>query len=371
MFNNFKIIDLEKGLLFEDGQLVNILEPGQHDLFSWSKKQIVEVVSVLNSLEGKNKDIIFNSKPDWINKYFYCITVSESELALVTIDGVMKFILGPGEKKLYWKDIGQVRAEHYPLTGNIKIPESIASSLAVKFAGSRYISNFVVNEYEVGMLYMEGIFKEVLAPGRHAYWTYYTPVSVKTLSTRQQLIEVGGQELITKDRVTIRANINANWQITDPIKATSIYESINSIVYKEIQFAIRQLIGSRTLDQILDEKELLEIELNKMISPNIAQNGILINEIGIKDIILPGEIRQLMNKVVEAERQAMANVIKRREETAATRSLLNTAKLMEDNPTLLRLKELESLEKIVEKIEQLNVYGGLDGVMNNLVKITK
>ena len=78
----------------------------------------------------------------------------------------------------------------------------------------------------------------------------------------------------------------------------------------------------------------------------------------MKDVILPGEIRELVNKVVEAERTAKANLIRRQEETAATRSLLNTAKLMEDNPLLLRLKELESLERLVEKVGRIDLHAG-------------
>ena len=80
-------------------------------------------------------------------------------------------------------------------------------------------------------------------------------------------------------------------------------------------------------------------------------------------------MKAILNQVVEAQKAAEANVIKRREETAATRSLHNTAKVMENNPTLLRLKELEALEKVAEKIDNLNVYGGLDGLMNGIVKI--
>jgi len=89
----------------------------------------------------------------------------------------------------------------------------------------------------------------------------------------------------------------------------------------------------------------------------------------VKDIILPGDIRELMNRVIEAEKTAQANVIKRREETAATRSLLNTAKLMEDNPVLLRLKELEALEKVSEKVGNVIVGNGMDGVLDDLVRI--
>ena len=79
--------------------------------------------------------------------------------------------------------------------------------------------------------------------------------------------------------------------------------------------------------------------------------------------------KDILNQVVETEKAAQANVIKRREETAATRSLLNTAKLMDENPTLLRLKELEALEKVAEKVDRLTVFGGLDGVLNDTVRI--
>jgi hypothetical protein len=78
-------------------------------------------------------------------------------------------------------------------------------------------------------------------------------------------------------------------------------------------------------------------------------------------------MKTILNQVVEAEKVAQANLIRRREETAATRSLLNTARLMEENPTLLRLKELETLEKVTEKVGSLTVYGGLEGVLKNLV----
>lgn len=80
-------------------------------------------------------------------------------------------------------------------------------------------------------------------------------------------------------------------------------------------------------------------------------------------------MKEILNRVVQAEKVAQANLIHRREETAATRSLLNTARLMDENPTLLRLKELETLEKVTEKIDKLTVYGGLDGVLNDVVRI--
>jgi regulator of protease activity HflC (stomatin/prohibitin superfamily) len=81
-------------------------------------------------------------------------------------------------------------------------------------------------------------------------------------------------------------------------------------------------------------------------------------DFGVKDIVLPGDVKEIMNQVLVAEKRAQANVIMRREETASTRSLLNTAKLMEENAMLFKLKEMEYVEKIAEKIQTIQLSGG-------------
>lgn len=140
-------------------------------------------------------------------------------------------------------------------------------------------------------------------------------------------------------------------------------------LYKELQFGIREAVGAKTLDDLLADKDALNSVILGEVKPKLAEVGMDIRSIGIKDIILPGDMRDIMNKVIEAKKLAEANQIKRREETAATRSLLNTAKLMEDRPILLRLKELETLEKLAEKIGNLHVYGGFDKLLNDLVTL--
>ena len=103
--------------------------------------------------------------------------------------------------------------------------------------------------------------------------------------------------------------------------------------------------------------------------PEMEAYGVRVSVIALKDIILPGDIRDILNQVVTAEKQAQANLIRRREETAATRSLLNTAKLMENNPLLVRLKELETLEKIADKVEKITVVGGLNALLERTVTL--
>ena len=132
---------------------------------------------------------------------------------------------------------------------------------------------------------------------------------------------------------------------------------------------MRQSLGKRTLEEVLAEKTDIDQAVSDEVRREMEVYGVRVSGIAIKDIILPGDIRDILNQVVTAEKQAQANLIRRREETAATRSLLNTAKLMEDNPLLVRLKELETLEKIADKVEKITVVGGLNALLDRTVTI--
>ncbi|MDP6705892.1 MAG: SPFH domain-containing protein [Alphaproteobacteria bacterium] len=129
------------------------------------------------------------------------------------------------------------------------------------------------------------------------------------------------------------------------------------------------MVGTRSLDEVLGDKQGSNAAIGELLLAGLAGAGLEVATVGVKDIILPGDVREMVNRVIEAEKSAKANVIERREETAATRSLLNTAKLMEDNPILLRLKELEALEKVSKKIGNVIVGNGMDGVIDDVVRI--
>ena len=116
-------------------------------------------------------------------------------------------------------------------------------------------------------------------------------------------------------------------------------------------------------------QDLVLVSVTAFVRAKLSAFGLELDAAGVKDIVLPGEMKTILAKVVEAEKSAEANAIRRREETAATRSLLNTAKVMEDNPVALRMKELETLERVAERIDKITVFGGLDQVLNGLVKL--
>ncbi len=136
--------------------------------------------------------------------------------------------------------------------------------------------------------------------------------------------------------------------------------------HKKIAALIR--LQLETLWKIFD-KASLDADIFGYVRGSVSGFGIEVLVAGVKDVILSGEMREIINAVVQAEKQAQANVIRRGEEANAAHSLLNTAKLIEDSPVLMRLKELEVLEKVTEKIDKLTVFGGLDGVLKQWVTI--
>ena len=235
------------------------------------------------------------------------------------------------------------------------------------------VTEHVIENHEAGLLYVEGRLVERLAPGRHAFWTVGRRIEVKRFDLRPQAVEITAQEMLTKDRIALRVTLTAFRRIVDPERAVGTVPDVDAWLYRLVQFAIREAVASRTLDEVLSAKNALDAELRAYVRERIVETGIEVTELGVKDVILPGEIRELVNKVVEAERTAKANLIRRQEETAATRSLLNTAKLMEDNPLLLRLKELESLERLVEKVGRIDLHAGegagLDALLTKLVRL--
>lgn len=165
-------------------------------------------------------------------------------------------------------------------------------------------------------------------------------------------------------------NLAAEYRVVDPVLAVSSVKDFADALYRALQYAFRKTLGSLTLDQILEKKVTVDAEAAEKVRADMAAIGVEVSDIALKDVILPGEMREILNRVVAAQKEAEANVIRRREETNATRSLLNTARVMAENPVMLRLKELEALESIAGRVERLTVMNGTSGLMNDLVRLS-
>jgi regulator of protease activity HflC (stomatin/prohibitin superfamily) len=173
---------------------------------------------------------------------------------------------------------------------------------------------------------------------------------------------------MTADKVTLRLNALVTYKITDALRSVTEVEGAGQALYRAVQLALREAVGAKELDALLVSKDALTRELAEMIGPRAAELGITVMTTGIRDIILPGDMKDLMNRVTEARKAAEASLITRREETAAMRMQANTAKILESSPTLMKLKELEVLEKVAGKAN-LTVVLGEEGLANRVVKL--
>jgi regulator of protease activity HflC (stomatin/prohibitin superfamily) len=364
--------DGERALLTRNGRFERVLEPGRHRLFDPKRELAAEVFQVVRADFPTDRYAVLKAaRPDLVAGQFEAVETGAGEIAIVKLDGRPVIVLGPWSTRVYWKVATRVEVERIDVASEPKVASRYLAM--IDRTRSTYISETVIENHEAGLLYVEGRFVERLAPGRHAYWSVDRKVEVKRLDLRPQAIEITAQEMLTKDRIALRVTLTAFRRIVDPERAVGEVADVDAWLYRLVQFAIREAVAARTLDEVLAAKNALDAELRAFVRERIAETGIEVTELGVKDVILPGEIRELVNKVVEAERTAKANLIRRQEETAATRSLLNTARLMEDNPLLLRLKELESLERVVEKVGRIDVHAGegkgLDALVNNLVRL--
>jgi regulator of protease activity HflC (stomatin/prohibitin superfamily) len=211
---------------------------------------------------------------------------------------------------------------------------------------------------EVGLLSFDGKFQRTLESGSYYFWKNMKRVTCQMVDLRVQQIEILGQEILTADKVSLRINFVCTYKVTDAQQILRSIKDYKTQIYLLIQLALREYVGGFQFDQLLEQKASIANFVLKQLQEKQSSLFVEFASAGLKDIILPGEIRDIMNTVLIAEKNAQANVITRREEVASTRSLLNTAKLMEENPVLYKLKELEYLEKICDKVGNISVSGG-------------
>jgi regulator of protease activity HflC (stomatin/prohibitin superfamily) len=152
------------------------------------------------------------------------------------------------------------------------------------------------------------------------------------------------------------------------VRAATEVEDATQALYRQAQLALREVVGGRELDGLLAGKEAVAGELTAKLRARAEAFGVEVRALGIRDVILPGEMKEILNRVTEARKAAEAALVTRREETAAVRSQANTARIFESNPTLMRLRELEVLEQVAGKAN-LTVVLGEGGLAERVVKL--
>ncbi len=371
-FKRIAIAAHERGLLLQDRSLIKILPPGVYRLWQpWGRRRIQVCDLGTPPLQHPQAVFWLTEQAGRYSDTLRLVVVQPFEVGIVYYDGVCDHCLPPGSRRVYWQGPVEVRVEVQDIRHDYRLPERLAAEWLDRDAAARAAQVVIamVPDQHLGLLRVNGVLQDPLPPGRHAFWRFQRQIEVRLVDLRIQTMEVNGQEILTKDRVSLRVNLSAEYCFADAQKAHAALGDPNAWLYRALQLALRQAIGGHDLDTLLADKDGLNHVVLTAVVDKAAAHGLKLVDIGLKDIVLPGEMREILNQVVMAEKQAQANIIRRREETAATRSLLNTAKLMDDHPTLLRLKELEALETILGRVEHLSVYDGLEGLLKGLARI--
>jgi len=355
----------ERGLLFDRGVFERLLMPGRHWIFDPLGRKTIEKVSVRQVVfEHRDLEVIVRSGA--LAGQALVLDLKDHERALVWVDGRVESVRGTGLYAL-WTAFHEVRTEVVDSrTVRFEHPE-LPLILHLRSAHLLLESTAIAAGW-VGLVFQDGRHVATLAPGVHAFWRGEGLVKVLPVDLRERAADISGQEIMTADKVTLRLNALVTYRVADPMKAVGEVDDFVQALYRQTQLALRAVLGTRELDALLADKDGVARKLDGALRTEVAGFGLDVKAVGIRDIILPGEMKDILNRVTEARKAAESSLVTRREETAAVRSQANTARIFESNPTLMRLRELEVLEKVAEKAN-LTVMLGDGGLADRVVKL--
>lgn len=352
----------ERGFLFKNGTYRKMLQPGKNKVYTFLGETYVRAaLDKPIKVPGTDTDILMNDKEFAQN--VIKIDVPDGFVAVRFEDGRVIGAHDAG-KYFYFNYYQNVSYKLFDIS-KVEI-EGLTPEQINRLPKELYVKA-IVAEGETGLLNLDGKFSRALKAGAYYFWNTKTAVTCEKVDLRSQELEINGQEILTADKVSLRVNFIANYRITDAVKITSEVKNYKDRIYTITQLALREYIGKFRFDELLEQKENIASSVLTQLQAKSGEYCVEFTGAGLKDIILPGEIRDIMNTVLIAEKNAQANVIARREEVASTRSLLNTAKLLDENATLYKLKKLEYLEKICDKVGTISVGGG--NLLSELQKI--
>lgn len=355
----------QRGLLFKNGKYEKMLEPGKHSFLS--RNITVEIMNIADEFKLTDFDLSVFLNDKVLKEQLEIIDVADETMALHYINGKFTDCLTSG-RYAFWKVFHTHKFEIIDRK-DPEVPDEFPKYI-FDVLPRRLFFKVEVAEYQKARLYYDQKYVKLLNEGTYYFWNNGTRIMASLVDTRLLQMDIAGQEMLTLDKVALRINFVGHYKITDYIKIFTEIDNYEEQMHVTLQLILREYIGKYRLDEILENREqIADYAFHKM-KEKEENFYVRFYDAGVKDIILPGEIRDIMNTVLIAEKKAQANVIARREEVASTRSLLNTAKLMDENQTLFKLKELEYLEKICENVGNITVNGGTD-LLSQLTNILK
>ncbi|MDE6025653.1 MAG: slipin family protein [Lachnospiraceae bacterium] len=358
------INDNQAGFVTKNGRFVKMLRAGKYH-FSNALGYKVYIEDMSGELDFEELPYQILEQDSAFKEATVRYEIPDGQLGFVYVNDKLQ-AFAVQKEYIFWNvfekyEVRLISTECPEIGGDVT--KSMLSVVPVK-----YYTSVSVGNGEVGLLYYDNVFQRQLEPGEYAFWNDRYKIKCYIIDMKLKELDIVGQEILTKDKIGIRMNVSCTYRINNPVELASSITNLEKQMYTSVQLVIRELTGNYKLDEILELKDTISKEVFEKMQAQQNAFCVEFHSAGIKDIILPGEIREIMNSVLVAEKTAQANVIARREEVASTRSLLNTAKLMDENKTLYRLKELEYMEKICDKVGEISV-GGNAGLVEQLGRL--
>jgi len=345
----------QRGFLFRNGKYIKTLGAGKYWLYGGKEMEVSEIGRSITCNHCTLDTLL--ADPNFASQVSVS-EVADEQIVLHFVNDRFAGAIATHGKYAFWNGCDRHEFRSVDIS-NPEVGDDVPKYIFDKIPANLYIKAEVA-EYQKARLYFNNRLVRILEPGTYYFWKTGVKVDVGYVDTRLTQMDITGQEIMTLDKVSLRINFVCNYRVADCVKILTEIDNYAEQIHVAAQLALRDYVGKYKLDEILENKD----ELSKFVFDKLKEKEselyVEIKDAGVKDMILPGEIRDIMNTVLIAEKQAQANVIARREEVASTRSLLNTAKLMEENQTLYKLKELEYVERICENVGNINLNGSGD-----------
>ncbi len=217
----------------------------------------------------------------------------------------------------------------------------LAAAIVVSIAVLVLLGRTVVSEFERGLQYSRGRFVRVLTPGPHWYFRPFTTVT--KVDVRPRVVSVSGQEVLSSDGVALKVSLAAEYEVERPDVAINEVASYQEALYIRLQLALRAVIGSAPIEEVLERRAEFGKRLMDVVGPEAPRFGLKLISADVKDIMFPGQLKQVFAQVAKARQEGLAALERARGETAALRNLANAARLLEKNPVLMQLRVIQSV----------------------------
>ena len=356
MFTRVRIQANQIGLRFRHGDFAEVLRPGVH--FVPGRLFGIDRVEVFDRLESRFEHPLLEllAEDERLSRELHVVDLADDQRGLVWKDGRLVDIVDAG-RHAFWKGPARVEVE-VRSTREVRFEHEQLEAVMSHPKAPGFLRGVHVDPGERVFFFVEGRFVAEASEGLTVFWKQFANLTWRAVDLKEQILDVAGQEIMTADRVTLRLNAVVTYRVVEPLRTATVVGDAGQALYREVQLALRAAVGVRDLDALLADKSAIADEARAAVAERAAGLGLEILGLGLRDVILPGDMKTILNQVIEAQKEAEANLIRRREETAAARSQANTARLLEQHPALARMKELEALKEILNGAQATFVLGG-------------